>query len=76
MIEIRLRDRGVRFVRTGGADALVLVVDVRGCLQRLLEPHRAQQRRGPPERVDVANGDVAAEARKDLRDEQEFLAVR
>jgi len=38
-----------------GADALVLVIDVGGRLQGLFQPHRAEQRRGSPQGVDVAH---------------------
>ncbi len=54
-VVVGLRDRGVGLVAAGGAAALVFVVDVRGRLQRLLEPHGAQQRRGTVERVDLAH---------------------
>ena len=55
LVEIGLGDGGVGLVAAGGADALVLVINVRGRLQGLLEAHRAQQRRGPPQRVNVAH---------------------
>ena len=60
-----LRDRGVRLVRAGRGDPLVLVVDVGGGIERLLEPPGAQQRRRPPERVDLAHllGDLDLRAR-------------
>ena len=54
-VVVGLRDCGVGLVAAGGAAAFVFVVDVRGRLQRLLEPHGAQQRRGTVERVDLAH---------------------
>ena len=50
-----LRDGGVGLVRAGRADALVLVVDVRGRVERLLQAARAEERRGTPLRVDLAH---------------------
>ena len=52
---VRLRDRGVRLVRARRGDALVLVVDVRRGIERLLEAAGAEQRRRPPQPVDVAD---------------------
>ena len=49
----RLRHRGVRLVRAGRRDALVLVVDPGRRAERLLQPVRAEQRRRPPQPVDV-----------------------
>ena len=49
----RLRDRRVRLVAAGRADALVLVEDPRPRPDRLLEPARPVERRRPPEAVDV-----------------------
>jgi len=49
----RLRDRGVRLVRTGRGDPFVLVVDACGGVDGLLQPARAVQRGGPPEPVHV-----------------------
>ena len=59
-VVVRLRDGGVRLVRPGRGHALVLVVDARGRVQRLLQPARAVQRGGPPQPVDVEHlgGDV------------------
>ena len=51
----RLRDRGVRLVAAGRADAFVLVVDARRRLQRLLEAPGAEERRRAPLAVDVAH---------------------
>jgi hypothetical protein len=49
-------------VAAGGTDALVLVVDVGGRIERALQPHGADQRGWPPEFVDLAHlfghGDV------------------
>ena len=50
-----LRDRGVRLVRAGGRDALVLVVDVRRGIERALEAPRAVERGRPPQPVDLAH---------------------
>ena len=59
-VVVRLRDRGVRLVRPGRGDPLVLVVDPRRGVQRLLQPARPVQRGGPPQPVDVEHvgGDV------------------
>ena len=48
-----LRDRGVRLVAPGRADALVLVEDPRPRARGRLEPVRAVERRRAPEAVDV-----------------------
>ena len=48
-----LRHGGVRLVRPGGRDALVLVVDAGAGAQRLLQPAGAVERRRPPHPVDV-----------------------
>ena len=53
---VGLRDRRVDLVRAGRGDALVLVEDARGGVERLLEPVRAVQRRRAPQAVGVANG--------------------
>ncbi len=45
LVVVRLRHRGVRLVRPGRRDALVLVVDARRRAERLLEAVRAEQRR-------------------------------
>ena len=52
---IRLGDGGVGLVRPGGRDALVLVVDVGGRIERALESMGAIQRRRAPQLVGVAN---------------------
>ena len=61
-VVVRLRDGGVRLVRPGRRHALVLVVDPRRGVQRLLQPVRPVQRGGPPQPVDVQHlvrdGDV------------------
>ena len=59
-VVVRLRHGGVRLVRAGGRDALVLVVDPRRRAERLLQPVRPVQRRRPPQPVDVEHlvGDV------------------
>src|SRR5690606_30223964 len=62
LVVVRLRDRGVRLVRTGGRDAFVLVVDLRRRIERLFEARRTDQGRWPPDAVDLADlirdGDV------------------
>ncbi len=55
LVVVRLRDGRVRLVRPGRRDALVLVVDARGRLERLLEPARAVERRRAPLPVDRAH---------------------
>ena len=52
-VVVRLRHGGVRLVRAGRRDALVLVVDPGRGAERLLEAVRPEQRRGPPLAVDV-----------------------
>ena len=53
LVVIGLRHGGVQLVRAGRAHALVLVVNVRRRIQRLLQAARAKQRRGPPLRIDL-----------------------
>jgi hypothetical protein len=53
LVVIGLRHGGVQLVRTGRAHALVLVVNVRRRIQRLLQPARPEERRGPPLRVQL-----------------------
>ena len=67
-VEIGLRHRRVRLVRAGRRDALVLVVDVRRRVERLLEPSRPEQRRRSPQRVDLADllGDLDPRLGRDL----------
>ena len=55
LVVIGLGDGGVGLVAAGGTGAFVFVVNVRRRLERLLEAHRAQQRRGPPQRVNFAD---------------------
>ena len=55
LVVVGLRDGGVGLVRAGGADAFVLVVDVRGGIEGLLQAARAEERRGTPLRVDLAD---------------------
>ena len=55
LVVVGLRDGGVRLVRARRRDALVLVVDARGRLERALEPARAVERRRPPLAVDRAH---------------------
>jgi hypothetical protein len=68
VVVVRLRHRGVRLVRTGGADAFVLVVDARRCAELLLQPRGAEQRARPPYPVHVEHlaGDVDVALRRDL----------
>ena len=68
LVVVGLGDGGVRLVRAGGRDALVLVVDVGGGIERALEPARAQQRGRAPELVDLANlvGDLDLRLGRDL----------
>ena len=53
LVVVGLSDGGVGLVRAGGGDAFVLVVDVGGGVQRLLQPVGPEQGRGPPELVDL-----------------------
>ena len=55
LIVVGLRYGGVRFVRSGRADAFVFVVDFGGGVQRFFQPVGAVQRCGAPYRVDVAH---------------------
>ena len=55
LVVVGLRHRGVRLVAAGGADALILEVDVRRGIERLLQAVRADQRRRPPQPIDVAH---------------------
>src|SRR5262249_300657 len=55
LVVVGLRYRGVRAVTAGGTHALVLVVDPRRRVERLLEAAGAIERRGPPETIDVAH---------------------
>ena len=49
----RLRNRGVRLVRAGGRDRLVLEVDARRCTERALQTIGAHERRRAPQLEDV-----------------------
>ena len=71
-VVVGLRDGGVRLVRAGRRDALVLVVDLGRRAERLLEPVRAVQRRRPPQPVDVEHlvGDVDVPVLGDLLQDQ------
>jgi hypothetical protein len=53
LVVVRLRDGRVGLVAARRAHALVLVVDVGRRIERLLEPARAIERRGPPQAQDV-----------------------
>ena len=68
LVLVRLRDRAVRLVRAGRRDALVLEVDVRGGVERLLEPAGAVERRGAVDPVGVAHlvGDLDLRLRRHL----------
>ena len=54
LVVVGLGDGGVGLVAAGGADALVLVVDVGRRVERLLQPAGADERRRPPDAVDLA----------------------
>ena len=71
-VVVGLRHGGVGLVRADGRDALVLVVDVRGGVERLLEAAGAVQRRRPPQPVDVEHlaGDVDVALAGDLLRDQ------
>ena len=53
---VGLRHGRVRLVRAGGRDALVLVEELRGRAEGLLEAMRAEQRRRAPQPVRVTHG--------------------
>ena len=53
LVVVGLRDRRVRLVAAGRADALVLVEDARAGADRLLEPPRTEERRRAPEGVEL-----------------------
>ena len=53
LVVVSLRHGGVQLVRAGRADALVLVVDVRRRIERLLKPARAVERRRTPLRINL-----------------------
>ena len=74
----RLRDRRVRLVAAGRADALVLVVDVRGRIERLLEAARAVQRRWAVQHVRLADRvrDLDLALAADLLDDQRHREQR
>ena len=55
LVEVGLRDGGVRLVRAGGRDALVLVVDVRRGVEGALQAPRAVEGRRAPQLVDLAH---------------------
>ncbi len=63
-----LCDRGVRLVAAGRAHALVLVVDLRRRIERLLQAARAVQRARAPVAIDVAHrlGDLDVALGRDL----------
>ena len=60
LVVVSLGDGRIGLVRAGGAPALVVVVDARRRIERLLETAGAVQRRRPPQTVDVDDlaGDV------------------
>ncbi len=55
LVVIGLGDGGVDLMAAGGAGAFVFVINMRRGIQDPLQSHGAQQRRGPPERIDVAH---------------------
>ena len=67
-----LRDRGVRLVAAGRAAALVLVVDVGGGVEDLLQPVGPEQRAGPIQAVGLADrpGDLDLALGADLLADQ------
>ena len=79
-VVVRLRHGGVRLVRAGRADALVLVVDPGRGAERLLEPVGPEQRRRPPQPVDVehlaGDLDVALRARPPADERPSGTAAR
>ena len=71
-VVVRLRHGGVRLVRPGRGDALVLVVDPGGRVEQLLQAAGPEQRRRPPQLVDVEDraGDVHVRVAGDLLADQ------
>ena len=55
LVVVGLRHRRVGLVAAGRADALVLVEDARRRIERLFEAARAEQRRRPPQLVNLAH---------------------
>src|SRR2546430_15290140 len=55
LVVVRLGGRRVRLVAACRAHALVLVIDARGRIERLLEAPGAVERRRPPQPIDVAD---------------------
>ncbi len=68
VVVVGLRNGSVRLVRSGRADALVLVVDACRGVEHLLQTVGAEQRRRPPQPVHVehAAGDVDVAVLRDL----------
>ena len=55
LVEVSLRHRSIGLVAARRTGPFILVVDVRRRFQRPLQPHRPQQRRRPPQRIDLAH---------------------
>ena len=55
LVVVGLRHCRVGLVAPGGANALILVIDMGGCVQRLLPPTRAIERRRSPQCINVAH---------------------
>ena len=72
LVEERLGERRVGLVAARRAHALVLVVDVRGRIERLLQPVRPVQGRRPVERVRLAHriGDLDLPVGADLLEDE------
>ena len=73
-----LRHRGVRLVRARWRDAFVFEIDLGRRLQRLFQPARADERRRPPQAVDVADRlrDVDGALRGNLLQDQRHREQR
>ena len=69
LVVVGLRHRGVGLVAARRAGAFVLVIDVRRRVERLLQPARAVERRGPPQPINIHH--LARNI--DLRLRREFL---
>ena len=55
LVEVSLRHRSIGLVAAGRTGAFVLVINVGRRFERALQPHRPQQRRRPPQRIDLAH---------------------
>jgi len=72
LVVVGLRHGGVQLVRTGGADAFVLVKDLGWRIQRLFQAACAEERRGAPLRVGLPHraGDLDLPLGADLLQDQ------